>query len=71
MENESRNLASTTGYIMYYDLLESFNGSFFTKIDKAIDLAEEFNKLYEEQEKIGWVDLDWEETLEKFLKLKI
>ena len=33
-------LAVVTGYIMYYDLLEfKINGSFFSKIDKAMELA--------------------------------
>ena len=40
MEND---LAVVAGYIMFYDLLEDkFSGSFFSKIDKAIEIAEVF-----------------------------
>ena len=60
-----KDLAVITGYIMYYDILESMNGSFFTKIDRAIELAEEFMKIYPED--FNWEELDWEETLEQFL----
>ena len=59
-------LAIITGYIMYYDLLEfKINGSFFSKIDKAIEIAEDFIKYYTEE--FEWEELDFEETLEQFL----
>ena len=60
------------GYIMYYDLLQdSINGSFFSKIEKAIGLAQEFADLYPED--YNWVDtdLDFEETITQFLKNKL
>ena len=63
-------LAIITGYIMYYDLLEfKINGSFFSKIDKAIEIAEDFIKNYPEN--FNWEELDWEETLEEFLNKHI
>jgi hypothetical protein len=65
-------LLVVVGYIMYYDLLErSINGSFFSKIDKAIELAEQFVELYPED--YNWVDtdLDFEEAIEKFLESKL
>jgi len=38
-----KELAVVAGYIMYYDMLqEKINGSFFSKIDKAIEIAEDF-----------------------------
>lgn len=60
------------GYIMYYDLLQdSINGSFFSKIDKAIGLAQEFTELYPED--YNWVETDsnFEETITQFLKSKL
>ena len=57
---------------MHYDLLQgSINGSFFSKIDKAIELAEQFVELYPED--YNWVDtdLDFEEAIEQFLKSKL
>jgi 5-bromo-4-chloroindolyl phosphate hydrolysis protein len=55
---------------MYYDLLEFYiNGSFFSKIDKAIELAEKFIERYSEHYKTDWVERDWEETLENFIIL--
>jgi hypothetical protein len=65
-------LLVVVGYIMHYDLLEgSINGSFFSKIDKAIELAEQFVELYPED--YNWVDtdLDFEEAIEKFLESKL
>ena len=64
-----KNLAVVVGYIMFYDLLEDkINGSFFSKIDKAIEIAESFCSVYAEEEKSSWSgDLDFEETLEQFL----
>lgn len=60
------------GYIMFYDLLKpKINGSFFTKIDRAIELAKSFCEIYAEDEKEGWVNKDFEETLEKFMYEKI
>lgn len=67
-----KNLAVVVGYIMYYDLLEDkINGSFFSKIDKAIEIAESFCSFYSAEEESGWVELDFEETLEEFLNRNI
>ena len=64
----TNDIAVVVGYIMYYDLLEDkINGSFFSKIDKAIEIAEEFCKLYPKDFPWG-VKLDFEETLNKYLK---
>ena len=64
-----RDITEVTAYIMYYDLLEfSVNGSFFSKIDIAIQLAKEFVAKYPLDDE--WDDKDWEETIENFLKLK-
>jgi len=61
-----KELAVVAGYIMYYDMLqEKINGSFFSKIDKAIEIAEDFIKYYPEE--FEWEELDFEETLEQFL----
>jgi len=61
-------LAVVTGYIMYYDLLEfKINGSFFSKIDKAMELADKFIQKYDEEYRENWTDLDWEETLDEFI----
>ena len=65
----NRDITEVTAYIMYYDLLEfSVNGSFFSKIDIAIELAKEFVAKYPLDDE--WDDKDWEETIENFLKLK-
>jgi len=56
-----------TSYIMYYDLL-SIDGSFFSKVDRSIELAKEFIQKYSEQYKTNWTSLDWEETLNNFMK---
>ena len=68
-----KNLAVVVGYIMYYDLLEdSINGSFFSKIDKAIELAELFVLTFSAEEESGWSgDLDFEETLDEFVKKNV
>lgn len=64
-----RELAAIVGYIMYYDLLEDKRGgSYFSKIDLAIDLAEQFLTAYMQEEKEGWVAVDFEETLNEFVK---
>ena len=68
-----KNLAVVTGYIMYYDLLQDkINGSFFSKIDKAIEIAELFCSFYSAEEENNWSgDLDFEETLDEFVKKNI
>ena len=68
-----KNLSVVVGYIMYYDLLEdSINGSFFSKIDKAIELAELFVLTFSAEEESGWSgDLDFEETLDEFVKKNV
>lgn len=68
----NKNIAVVVGYIMYYDLLENtINGSFFSKIDEAVEIAEEFCKKYQKEEEEGWTKLDFEETLEEFLNKKL
>lgn len=61
------NIAVVTGYLMYYDLLQDFeiNGSFFSKIDKAIEIAEDFAFQFPDNE--YWIENDFEETLLKFI----
>ncbi len=54
------------GYIMYYDMLEeTINGSFFSKIDYAIELANKFAIEYPKD--YNWEENDYEETINKFL----
>lgn len=54
------------GYIMYYDMLEDkINGSFFSKIDKAIEIAEMFCDAYKKEDWSG--ELNFEHELEKFI----
>jgi hypothetical protein len=66
----NRDIPVVTGYIMYYDLLETVKyGSFFTKIDYAIELAEEF--VLEYPEDYDWEENDFEETIEKFLAKRL
>ena len=61
-------IAVVTGYIMYYDLLEfKINGSFFSKIDKAMELADKFIQKYDKEHRENWAELDWEETLNEFI----
>jgi hypothetical protein len=65
----NKDIAVVTGYIMFYDLLElHINGSFFSKIDTAIELAEEFVSKYPPD--YDWAENDFEETIESFLKSK-
>lgn len=68
-----KNLAVVVGYIMYYNLLQfKINGSFFSKIDKAVEIAESFCNFYSAEEESGWSgDLDFEEELEKFVNKNI
>ena len=63
----TNDIAVVVGYIMYYDLLEDkIRGSFFSKIDEAIEIAKEFCKLYSKD--FPWrVELDFEETLNEYL----
>jgi len=66
------NTSVVVGYIMYYNLLEDkINGSFFSKIDKAIEIAESFVLTFSTEENEGWVNIDFEETLEQFVKDKL
>lgn len=68
--SSSDELAVVTGYIMFYDLLaDQINGSFFSKIDKAMELAQKFIERYSHEYKTDWIDKDWEETLENFVIL--
>jgi hypothetical protein len=68
--SSNNEVAVVSSYIMYYDLLEFYvNGSFFSKIDKAIELAEKFIERYSEHYRTDWVERDWEETLENFIIL--
>ena len=67
-----KNLAVVTSYIMYYDLLQDeINGSFFAKIDKAIERAELFCSFYSADFNWEESELDFEETLEAFLNKNI
>lgn len=67
-----KDLAVVTGYIMFYDLLENVtSGSFFSKIDKAIEIAELFCSIYPSDFKWEESDLDFEETLDEFLTKNI
>ena len=70
---KEKNIAVVTGYIMFYDLLQDkINGSFFSKIDRAMEIAELFCNFYSAEEESGWSgDLDFEETLEEFLNKNI
>jgi len=66
----NRDIPVVTGYIMYYDLLHSAKyGSFFTKIDYAIELAEAF--VLEYPEDYDWAENDFETTIEKFLAKRL
>jgi hypothetical protein len=67
---ETNNIAVVVGYIMYYDMLEDkINGSFYSKIDKAIEIAKDFCSTFSAEEKSNWVgDLNFEDELEKFIK---
>jgi hypothetical protein len=59
-------LSVVVGYIMFYDLLQDkINGSFFSKIDKAIEVAKMFCDTYKNSE---WSEeLNFEHELEKFI----
>mgnify|MGYP003416614884 FL=1 len=68
----NKDLAVVTGYIMYYRMLEDkLNGSFFTQIDKAIEIAELFCSFYPADFKWEESDLTFEEILEEFLNKNI
>ena len=68
MTKEEDNLAVVVGYIMHYDLLEDMNGSFFTKIDKAIEIGKDFILAFSGEEEDNWSgDLDFEEELNTFV----
>lgn len=61
-----KDIAVVTGYIMYYKMLEDkLNGSFFTQIDKAIEIAEKFVLKYPSDD--YWVENDFEDTILKFV----
>lgn len=64
-----KNLSVIVGYIMYYDLVQ-LNGSFFSKIDKAIELGQDFISQHTLDEENNWANRDFEETLEKFINDK-
>jgi len=63
-DNEHKELAVITSYIVSYDLLSL--GSFFNTIDAAYLCAEEFLKAYPEGTKWGENASPWDETLEQF-----
>lgn len=68
MTHKEDNLAVVVGYIMHYDLLEDMNGSFFTKIDKAIEIGKGFILAFYDEEENNWSgDLDFEEELNTFV----
>lgn len=58
-------IAVVTGYIMYYDMLININGSFFSKIDKAIEIAELFALKYPDED--YWIENDFEDTIYEFV----
>lgn len=59
-------IAVVTGYLMYYRMLEEkLNGSFFTQIDKAIEIAEKFALKYPSDE--YWIENDFEDTIYEFV----
>jgi hypothetical protein len=69
MEDQEKELAVVVGYIMFYDLLEDLiNGSYFSKIDKAIEIAKDFIKLYPHNYDYEWAEEDFEDTLNEFVK---
>lgn len=67
MEKE---LVLVVGYIMYADLLEGtkYDGSFFYKIDNVMKIAKEFILWYPPSHKWEDEELDWDETIETFVK---
>lgn len=59
----TKNVAIITGYIMFYDLLDAeIGGNFFSKIERAIERAEDFVEMYPED--YNWEENDFEETLQ-------
>lgn len=59
-------IAVVTGYLMYYNLLEDkLNGSFFTQIDKAIEIAEKFTLKYPDNN--YWIENNFEDTIYEFV----
>lgn len=61
------NITVVTGYIMYYKMLEDkLNGSFFTQIDKAIEIAEKFTLKYPDND--YWIENNFEDTIYEFVK---
>jgi hypothetical protein len=68
---KEENLAVVVAYIMHYDLLEEMNGSFFTKIDRAVEIGKDFLLTFSAEENNNWVDKDFEETLNEFVINKI
>jgi hypothetical protein len=59
------------GYIMHYDLLkDTINGSFFSKIDKAIEIAEKFALTYNEGDAY-WIENNFEDTIYEFVKKQL
>ena len=69
MEEQDEELTVVTSYIMYYDLLEGtrYDGSFFSKIDRAILLAREFIRCYP-IDYIWGIEKEFDETLEEWVK---
>lgn len=61
----NKEIALTAAYIVRQDLL---NGTFFQTYDRAVELAGEFVKKYPEDTRWGENNLEWGETVEKFVK---
>lgn len=62
----NNDIAVVTGYLMYYRLLEEkLNGSFFTQIDKAIEIAELFTLKYPSDD--YWIENNFEDTIYEFV----
>ena len=57
-------VASTAAYIVRQDLL---NGTFFQTYDEAKKVAKEFVEKYPPETKWGENNLEWDETIEKFV----
>ncbi len=69
MDKQAKELAVVVGYIMNYSLFNGtrYSGGFFSTIDYALQVAEEFIKVYPYTYK--WrEEVDFEETLEVWVK---
>ena len=66
MDKTNKDILIVLAYIMYYDMLQNaIDGSFFSKIDYAIELAEKFAVTYPED--YDWEENNFEDTIQDFL----